>query len=195
MNDVYPRKSALIYAAAAILALVLVSVLTVRASSAAFSDTTDNSANTWSAGTVTLTDDDGGATAMYSATNMKPGDGSTECITVTYSGTLDASVKVFGAVTAGTGLEDYLDLTVRRGSGGLFGDCTGFTSAEVVYTGTLGGFVTAHTNFATGAGSWTPTGGGADDDMTYEFSVTLQDNSAAQGLSATATITWEAQNT
>ena len=70
------------YAAAAILALVLVSVLTVRASSAAFSDTTDNSGNTWAAGPVVLTDDDGGATALYTASNMKPGDGSTECITV-----------------------------------------------------------------------------------------------------------------
>ena len=183
------------YAAAAILALVLVSVLTVRASSAAFSDTTDNSGNTWAAGTVVLTDDDGGATALYTASNMKPGDGSTECITVTYSGSLDAAVVVYGAVTAGTGLEAYLDLTVRRGSGGAFGDCTGFTSTEVVYTGTLDGFVTAHTDFASGAGTWAPTGGAPDDDMTYEFTVTLQDNNAAQGLDATATFTWEAQNT
>ena len=88
-----------------------------------------------------------------------------------------------------------MNLTVRRGSGGAFGDCTGFSSTEVVYSGTLDGFTTAHTNFATGAGSWAPTGGAPNDDMTYEFTVSLQDNNAAQGLSATATFTWEAQNT
>jgi len=30
--------------------------------------------------------------------------------------------------------------------------------------------------------------------MTYQFEVTLQDDNAAQGLTSTATFTWEAQN-
>ena len=84
---------------------------------------------------------------------------------------------------------------MRRGSGGSFGDCTGFSSAETVYSGTLDGFVATHTSYGTGAGTWAPTGGGPDDDMTYQFEVTLQDDNAAQGLTSTATFTWEAQNT
>jgi hypothetical protein len=144
---------------------------------------------------VTITDDDG-ASAMFSAGNMKPGDTVVECITVTYSGSLDASVKLYGSLTAGDGLDDYLDLTVERGSGGSFGDCTGFSASETVYApGTLDGFTGTHTSFGTGAGTWSPTGGAPDDDMTYRFTVTLQDDNNAQGLTTTATFTWEAQNT
>lgn len=179
---------------AALLSLLLISVLVVRTSDAAFSATTANAGDQWTAGDVVLTDDDSD-TAMFSVTNMKPTDTVTECITVTYSGSLDADVNLYGAITAGDGLDSYLDVTVRRGSGGSFGDCTGFSSAETVYTGTLAGFAAAHTSYATGAGNWTPTGGGPDDDMTYQFEVTLQDNNAAQGLTTTATFTWEAQNT
>ena len=84
---------------------------------------------------------------------------------------------------------------MNRGSGGSFGDCTGFSSVQTVYTGTLAGFVAAHSSFANGAGSWAPTGGAPADNMTYQFVVTLQDNNLAQGLTTTATFTWEAQNT
>ena len=132
---------------------------------------------------------------MFSVSAMSPGQTITKCITATYEGSLDASVKLYGAITAGDGLGTYLNLTVYRGTGGAFGDCTGFTSAQTAYNGTLAGFVSAHSSFGTGAGTWTPTGGAPDDDMTYEFVVSLQDNNAAQGLSATATFTWEAQNT
>lgn len=178
----------------AIVALLFVSALIVRTSASAFSDTTDNTTNQFTAGDVILVDDDLTA-AMFTIGNMKPTDSQTECITITYQGSLDASVKLYGALTAGDGLDDYLDLTVNRGTGGSFGDCTGFVSLEVVYSGTLDGFVAAHSSFGTGAGTWAPTGGAPDDDMTYQFVVTLQDDNAAQGLTTTATFTWEAQNT
>lgn len=179
---------------AALVSLALVSLLVLRTSDAAFNATTANAGDSWTAGDVVLTDDDSD-TAMFSVTNMKPTDTATDCITVTYSGSLDADVNVYGAITAGDGLDSYLSLTVRRGSGGSFGDCTGFASSETVYTGTLAGFVAAHSSYATGAGTWTPTGGAPDDNVTYQFEVTLQDNNAAQALTTTATFTWEAQNT
>lgn len=181
------------HVAIALLSLVFVSFLVVQTSRSAFSDTTANQSNQWTAGTVTLIDDDTGA-AMFSVANMAPTASQTECITVTYQGSLDANVVIYGALTAGDGLDDYLDLTIERGSGGSFGDCTGFSSTEVVYSGTLDGFTTAHTNFGNGAGTWAPTGGAPDDDMTYRFVVTLQDDNAAQGLTTTASFTWEAQN-
>jgi len=178
----------------ALIALAFVSALVVRTSASAFSDTTDNTTNQFTAGDVTLIDDDL-TVAMFTAGNMKPLDAQTECITITYQGSLDASVTLYGALTAGDGLDDYLNLTVNRGSGGSFGDCTGFLSSENVYTGTLDGFTGTHTSFGTGAGTWAPTGGAPDDDMTYQFIVTLQDDNAAQGLTTTASFTWEAQNT
>lgn len=179
---------------AALLSLLLMSFMVMRVSSAAFSATTSNAGSQWTAGDVVLTDDDSN-TAMFTVGNMKPGQIVTQCIKVTYSGSLDAAVKLYGATTGGTGLGTYLDTTVQRGSGGSFGNCTGFSSTETVYTGTLAGLTATHTSFATGAGSWAPTGGAPDDDMTYRIQITLQDNNAAQAKTATATFTWEAQNT
>jgi hypothetical protein len=188
------RRDRITQVMAALLSLALVAVLVLRVSDAAFSATTDNTGSQWTAGDVVLTDDDSD-TAMFAITAMKPGDTATECIAVTYSGSLDAAVKLYGTLTAGDGLDDYLDVTVRRGTGGSFGDCTGFSSDETVYSGTLDGFVGTHTSFGTGAGTWAPTGGGPDDTVTYQVEVTLQDDNAAQGKTATATFTWEAQNT
>ncbi len=179
---------------AVILSLAVVAVVVLRVSDAAFSATTENTGSQWTAGDVTLADDDSD-TAMFALPNMKPGDTAAECIAVTYSGSLDAAVKLYGTLTAGDGLDDDLDVTVRRGTGGSFGDCTGFSSDETVYSGTLAGFVGSHTSFGTGAGTWAPTGGGPDDTVSYQVEATLQDDNAAQGLSATATLTWEAQNT
>ena len=173
--------------------LLAVVLIAVRATTAAFTSTTANAANSWSAGTVALTDDDSG-TAMFTVTGLTPGDTTTRCITVSYSGSVDSAVRLYGSITGGTGLGTYLNLTVERGAGGSFANCTGFVSSETVYTGTLAGFTSAHTGFANGAGSWSPVGGAPVDTMTYRFTTTLQDNNAAQGLSATAAFTWEAQD-
>ncbi len=179
---------------AALLSLLLISFMVLRVSSAAFTATTDNTGNAWSSGSVILEDDDSG-TAMFNVTNMKPGQTETRCIKVTYKGSLDASVKLYGAITGGTGLGTYLNVTIDRGTGGSFGNCSGYAQVEALYTGTLAGFPTAHSSFGTGAGTWAPVGGGPDDDMTYRVQVTLQDNNAAQAKTATASFTWEAQNT
>jgi hypothetical protein len=177
-----------------LMSLLFVSALVVRTSASVFSDTTGNTSNQWTAGDVILVDDDLGS-SMFTVLNMKPTTPAIECITVTYQGSLDANVRLYGSLTAGDGLDDYLNLTVDRGTGGSFGDCSGFSSTEVVYSGTVDGFAGTHTAFSDGAGTWAPTGGAPDDDMTYQFTVTLQDDNAAQGLTTTATFTWEAQNT
>lgn len=99
-------------------------------------------------------------------------------------------------VSGGSGLDAYLDLVVEEGtavSGGIFDNCTGFISGATIYTGgTLADFAVAHTNFGNGAGTWVPSAN--PESRVYRFTVTLQDNNAAQTLGATATFTWEAQN-
>lgn len=180
--------------AAALLAVGLVAVFTVQTSLAAFSDSTANEGNAFSAGDVVLTDNDSDV-AMFSASNLKPGDSEIGCIEVTYSGSLDANVRVYGAVTAGDGLEDYLDLTIERGTG----TCAAFGTATAVWTngtnGDLGTFMGSETDFASGSDNWAVTGGGADDVVPYRFTVVQQDDNAAQGLSSTVSFTFEAQNT
>jgi hypothetical protein len=190
--------------AAVLMSLLFVSTAVVRASSAAFSDTTDNPDNSFATGNVTLTDDDGGATAMFSVTNAKPGVPVTKCINVTYAGTLNAEVRMYAdIVDAGTGLADYLDIDVVRGSGAAGGNtssCNSFTPGPAVWSSTTNGdlltFATNADDYASGVGAWAVTGGGGDDVASYQITVEVQDDDAAEGKTAPDVLfTWEAQNT
>ncbi len=178
---------------AALLSVVAAALLAFQSTGAAFSATTENTTNAFTAGTVTISDDDSGV-AMFNVTAMAGGDNATGCIAVTYSGSLNPEVRVYGATTAGDGLEDYLDLTVERGTG----TCGAFGTVTAVWTngtdGDLGVFLGAATNYATGQDNWQPTGGGPADLVPYRFILDLQDNNAAQGKTVTVTATWEAQN-
>jgi hypothetical protein len=129
---------------------------------------------------------------MFSAVGLTPTSSAlTKCITVTYSGSLAASVRLYGSITGGTGLGTYLNLTVERGSGVSFASCTGFAAAETAYSGTLAGFAAAHTNHGNGAGTWNPASSGS---AVYRFTITVQDPPEARNKSVTATFTWEARN-
>lgn len=180
-------------------ALIVSGLVIGQASYAAFTSTTSNATNSWASGTVALSDDDAG-TAMFTATNLKPGSTGTRCIVVTSTGTLASAVKLYGATPATTNaLSTYLDVTVVQGTGGTFGSCTGFAALATgssVYTGTLANFGTSATSFATGLGTWAPTGS-ASESRTFQITYTL--NAAApnssQGGTASIGFTWEAQNT
>jgi hypothetical protein len=83
-----------------------------------------------------------------------------------------------------------LKLTVYAGdSGGVFGDCTGFNANAVLYSGTLDAFPAAFGPIMDPISPWT-----TGTFHSYEFVFSMQDTTAAQGLSATVTFIWEAQN-
>lgn len=172
-------------------AVLLVGALVVASSMAAFSATTSNAGNSWSAGTVVITDDDTGS-AMFIVSNMAPLASVDNCIAVTYSGSLlPSDVNLYG-VSGGTGLDTYLDVTVEEGTGGVFDNCSGFTPTSTIFSGTLASFAATHTNFTNAAGAWNPAAN--PETRVYRFTVSLQDSNLAQGLNATATFTWEAQS-
>ena len=193
------RNHALLVGVGAVLAgLGTATALIWQASYSAFSATTSNPTNNWSAGTVALSDDDSN-TAMFTATNLKPGSTGSRCIAVTSSGSLASTIKLYGTSPATTNaLSSSINLTITQGTGGGFGSCTGFTplgSGSSVYTGTLVAFGSSATNFATGLGSWAPTGS-ASETRVFQFSYTLDPNTpnSAQGGTASVGFTWEAQN-
>jgi len=163
---------------------------------AAFSSTTGNTGNAITAGTVVIGDNDAGGT-MYSLTNQKPGDTVAKCIKVTYTGSLDATVKLYTPSAIGA-LGPYVDLVVESGTGGgAFPDCTGFSAETTHFNSTLATFGTNHTSYANGiqdfpgAGTkWVNT-----DTVTYRITATLANNNLAQGLATGAhEFRWEAQN-
>ncbi len=188
-----------IVALAAVPAALLISGLVVgQASYSAYSATTVNPTNNWTTGTVALADDDTN-TAAFTAQNLKPGSTGTKCITVTSTGTLASQVKLYATTPTTTkNLASYINLTITQGTGGSFGSCTGFTALATgssVYTGTLDNLGATATGYATGLGTWNPTGTGTET-RTYQITYTI--NPAApdstQNGTAALGLTWEAQN-
>jgi hypothetical protein len=179
-------------AAAGLAGLVASGAMVWKASEAAFTDTTANGSNSWTAGTVDLSNET--ASVMFNVGTLKPGSTGDKCMVVTYNGNLAASVKLYASAYGGT-LAPYVNLTVEMGTGGNYASCTGFSVASTPYTGTLSNFGSTKNSFANGVGSWSPTGSGQT--KVYHFTYTLDAATpdAQQGASATATFTWEAQNT
>lgn len=193
------RAARLLGAGAAAACLAASAAVVWQASYSAFSAPTANPSSNWATGTVALTDDDSN-TAMFSASNLKPGSTGSKCIAVTSTGTLPSAVKLYGtAATTTNALSSWISLTITQGTGGSFGSCTGFTplaSGSSVYSGTLAAFGSSATGYGTGLGSWTPTGSGSD---TRVFQISYSFDPAApnstQGGTAALGFTWEAQNT
>ena len=69
-------------------------------------------------------------------------------------------------------------------------------SQATLYSGTVNGFATANTDYASGLSAYpgAATKWVTSDTLVYRVTVSLQNNNAAQGLSSTADFTWEAQN-
>ena len=204
---------------AAVLAGLLGSgAMMLGASYAAFNGSTSNGTNHWSAGTVTLADDDSGAamfttavpsTGQVSAAAMKPGQSVVDCIKVSYTGTLDAAVHLYATgvtdhVGVSTGMTNFLHVKIEEGTGSSFAaatPCAGFGSGTVVWdTGT-------HPNapsdlladfpgdYLTGPVSPTTTWSTGTEKV-YRFTVTLDPAvpDSSQGSSADATFVWQTRN-
>ena len=178
--------------------VAIVAGLSVFGVFAAFTATTANTGNQITSGTVKI-DQHSGATTLYSLTNQKPGDATSACVRVNYTGSLAAAVKLY--VSSGiTNGSDY-NLKVERGSG-LTGpaadmNCSGFTASSTAYDGALGSFGTTY------AGGYDGKAGGAawaaNDAVDYKFTITQNDDTTANAhttakSSGSHTFTWEARN-
>ncbi|MFN8073793.1 MAG: hypothetical protein U0Q15_00065 [Kineosporiaceae bacterium] len=177
--------------AAVPLAMLASAGLVYQASQAAFTASTSTDTNNWTAGSVALTNSSSGS-ALFNISGLGGGATDTKCVTVTYNGDLTAGVKLYATSVSGTGLDQYLDLTIEEGTGGNAA-CVGFTPVRTLHTGTLKSFTDAATSFNTGlTPAWAVTGAGQTN--VYRFTWTLQNNNSAMGKNAHAAFTWEAQN-
>jgi hypothetical protein len=174
------------------LAVVASGALIATASYAAFSDTTDNAGNAWRTGAVSLTDDDQD-TALFDTDTLVPGEGGSNCITVTTNTTDASTVKLYTAdQTDEDTLARHLNMTVERGVLGTAGDCSTFTAGSTVHDGTLAGLMTLD-SFGTGVDGWQPAIGTAS--TTYRFTYDLDSDTpnTVQQSEASTTFVWEAQ--
>ena len=187
-------NSRVVQLAAFALSFILVALLVVTSSRAAFVAQNDNTANTVTSAEVDLTDNDG-STAMFSGLPaLMPGTTLDRCIQVSYTGSVDpTAVKLYiaSALPAGD-LSDYLDLTIEVGAatGQAFRSCTGFASTATLYSGDLLDFATAYPSYATSlATTWDPTATG--EARTFHFAVSVQNVPAAEGRTTTFGFSWE----
>ena len=158
---------------------------------AAFTATSGNGGNTFDAGTVYISDNDSGG-AVVTLTNARIGDSSTGCIKITYGGSLASDVHIYGSAT-GT-LPQYVNLKVTRGTNtSAFNSCAGFTpdgGGGVLYDGDLSAFPSTYGTGVVDPSTWT-----TNDTHDFKIAVTLKNGAtAAEGLSSTASFTWEARN-
>ncbi len=197
-------RRAVVVAAGTLAGLLGSGVVVWQGTQAAFSGSTSNGSSSWTTGSVTLADDSSG-TALFSTADSRlyPGSAALQrCITVTYTGDVSATVRLFaGPLTDSGALAQDLNLTLERGSGGGFGSCTGFVSAATLYASSdtdslsLGDFAAQHADPAHAVGSWPVVDHG--DSATYRVTVSLKASApdSTQGQTAGLALTWVAQST
>jgi hypothetical protein len=195
--------------AAVVAAILAVTALVVSRSESAFSSTTGNSGNTLSTGSVVLSDNDSGG-ALFNVSGLIPGQVTTRCIEVTYSGSMAPSgaVRLYGAyvdgpdanATADSALADYLDLRIELGNSGVtcsstFAGSTLFDSTTpTASAGTMTAFTSSYDDWASGLSTtWSPP---ANSNLTRAFRITatVRDDNGAQARTAEPAFTWEVRS-
>lgn len=172
------RREPLVRAAAVVVPLLLVSLLVLGTSRAAFTGEA-SAEGAWDTATVALSNDaPEGTVAFTSSSGLVPGDVVSGEVTVTYDGSAaSVDIRLYGdGLAADDGLADELHLTISDG--------------EAAYEGTLAEF--AATDATDELLPWADAA--PDDTRTYTIEVTLDadaDNSVTDS-SASVDLVWRA---
>ena len=196
----------LIRAIAPVSGLLAAGLLVWQGSTAAFTATTNNTADSWATGKLKLQNNGGGASYadttanLFAETAIKPGVSGVKCITVESTGSLAGTLKMYRGAITGTNsanlaaaLTFQVDATAVTATTNIAANCTGWTGATsgAAYNGTLSGFATAYT----GATVSTALSGGTER-VAYRIGWSLPSSvvdNTLQSSSAIADLAWEAQ--
>jgi spore coat-associated protein N len=176
--------------ALAALATVLVAVGVTVASGASFTAQTANASNTFTAGTLTMSNSKG-AGAILTATNMKPGDATTNAtgtVVIKNTGSLPGAFALSRSsltdTPSGTPISGQINLSIT--DCGVDQLCGGVNSADdsSKFNSTLSSM-----SSSIALGTWI-----ANEQHTYQFvaSLPLATPNTYQGASATAAFQWDA---
>jgi hypothetical protein len=180
-------------------AILLVGGLVWQSSSAAFSAVTRSSGNSWSTGSVALTDDDLGV-AAFTVTNVTPGQTGTKCIVVKSTASVVGEVRsyVSNLSTNGGALGDRITFKLEPGTGGSFNSCTGFVVTTADTATSLTAAAATRYDYATGGHPWTTTAAVGGETRSYRGTWTFDTTGmtqaqidALQGSSVSADVVWE----
>lgn len=171
-----------------------------QGSSAAFTAQTRNVGNSWETGSVLLSDDDLGSAGIQ-IQNVVPGQSGVKCIKVTSTSTALGVVKMYLARVGAQGLENNILVSIEKGAGGSFANCSGFVAdAPADPAVSLALASTTYYDYATGSLPWTTTAAVGGESKTYRISwvfdttgLTQTQVDALQGKSVSADVVWEFQ--
>ena len=205
-ESVEPRRH-LVRVVAPALGLLAAGLLVWQGSYAAFSATTIDTNNAFSAANLVLTNNGGTAayaastSATFGGTNMKPGATGTTCITVKSVGSSAGTLAMYrSAITDSVpSLGAQIQLTITQGvtAADVLANCTGFPAAGVTTVATNQPLSTFPTTFATATGT-TPIATGTVLEAykvvwTFVSTGTTAGDSALMGKTVNAGFTWEEQ--
>ncbi|MCB0996366.1 MAG: hypothetical protein KDB21_14820 [Acidimicrobiales bacterium] len=134
--------------AAAVVVLVALAALgwsALSTTSARVSATTENAGNVFRSGTIDVSTS-APQPYLFDATGLYPGEVVQTCVEVAYTGSVGADVRLYGAVTGGSGLERFAILRLELGANSG-PDCEGFDADSVLWDGTLAQLVADHPNY------------------------------------------------
>jgi hypothetical protein len=200
------RRRRALRAAAPAAGLLAAGLLVWQGSYSAFSATTDSSNDSWTTGTMVLTNNGGTAvyagstSATFNETNLKPGSTATKCITVKSTGSLAGTLKMYrSALTdSSPSLGAQIQVTIDEATvaSDVLVGCAGFPAASTnVTTGTA--LTALPTTYGTATG---PIAVAAGTQLvayriayTFASTGTNPGDNALQGKTVTAGLTWELQ--
>ncbi|MDD0858415.1 hypothetical protein NHF46_12870 [Arthrobacter alpinus] len=142
-------------------ALIISGVVVSQASYSAFTATTTNAGNNWNSGNLSLINDS--ASALFSVSNIKPGDWGSKCITVTAPKVVSGTTVAMNATVSAAGKSELNDLLAVKVTPGA--SCTP-TTTPITFTPatTLASFITTP-----GVAAWSPAVDGASQKYLIEW--------------------------
>ena len=169
------KKSTTLLAGMALSALVLIGLtVTSDRSSASFTATTTNPANSFGSATLTLSNDKSAAASLINLANLVPGDTANRTVTITNTGTVGMTYSAAISATANTLLwsdtTNGIQVTVKRG-------------VTTLYTGALKTLALAASGTIAASGT---------DTLTFDFSLPTTAGNTFQTLTQDFTITYTA---
>jgi hypothetical protein len=196
------RQRRMLRAAAPLAALLVAALLVWQGSNAAFSATTDNTGDAWATGNLVLTNNGGGTvyagttSALFTETNLKPGNTGFKCITVQSGGSLAGNLRLYRGAVTGTNsaalsavLDVTLDAVAVSSSTNVQANCTGYTggSSGALYNGTLDAMPTTYA----GASGMAVAGGTQRVAFRIGWTLNSGAGNSIQSSSAAADLMWE----
>jgi len=206
----------MVRAIAPVVGLLAAGLLVWQGSYAAFTASTSSPGNSWTSGTVALTNNTGAAgafvvtgTASFSVTNIKPGQSGSACVTVRSTGTVAGNGRFYVQNVTGTlapALAPQIQLTVDvgalpNGTGAgtsIPASCAGAPALANIINGVA--LNALPTSYGATGNSWTLAGGtGVTENRVYKITWTFATtgtnagDNLLQGRSAGADFVWEVQ--